>query len=170
MLAAEEAVDEQQAGHDGQQDEEEPRVGQEHQRRGAAHLAERDEGDEEVVLDAVPHRLDVRDHAADQAAVAAGVEERERLREQVRHQAVAEVAEDVLADLVRQPDAPVERDVGDDEEDREEGERPEGRSSVAGLDRPFDDGADEPGEARQGHRPEDAEDRAACCAAGDGGW
>ena len=156
-LAAEEGMDQQQAGDDGQQDQEQPGVGEQHQRCGAGHLAERDEGDEEVVLDAVAHRFDVRDHPADQAAVAAGVEERERLRKQVRHQAVAEVPEHVLADLVRQPDAPVERDVGHDEEDREEGERPEGRGAVARLDRAFDDRADEPGEAGQGHRAEDAE-------------
>jgi hypothetical protein len=155
--AAEERVDEQQAGHDGQQHEEEAGVRQQHQRRGRRHLAERDERVEEVVLHAVAHGLDVRDHAADEAAVAAGVEEGQRLRQEVRHQAVAQVAEHVLADLVREPDAPVEGDVGHDEEDREEGERAEGRGSVAGLDRSADDGPDEPGQAGEGERAEDAQ-------------
>lgn len=56
--------------------------------------------------------------------MAPSVEERERLREEVGHQAVAEIAQDVLPDLMGETDAPVEGDVGDDEEDREQGQGP----------------------------------------------
>ena len=56
--------------------------------------------------------------------MAAGVKERQRLREQVGHQLVTEVAQDVLADLVGEPDAPVQSNVGNNEEDREECQGP----------------------------------------------
>jgi len=112
-LVAEERVDKQEAGYNGQQHQEELRIGQQHEGGRAAHLTHGDEGDEEVILDAVAHRLDVRDHAADQAPVAPGVEKGERLREQVGHQPVAEVAEDAFANLVGEADPPVEGDVGD---------------------------------------------------------
>ena len=75
----------------------------------------------------------------------------------MRHQLVAQVPQDVLADLVGETDAPVKGDVGDDEEDREQGECPEGRWAVARRHGTLDDIAHKPGEGREGHRAEDAE-------------
>ena len=70
---------EEQAGHNRQQDEEEPGVRPEHQASRATHLAEGDECNEEIILDPVAHRLDVRNHATNKAPMAASVEERQWL-------------------------------------------------------------------------------------------
>ena len=149
---AEMAVDQPDDRRDGQHRAEKHRVRVEHHQPGDEHLDHLHEADEEHVLHAQAHRVDVRGHAADDAPEFRAVVETHRHALEIGEHVRAQIVDDGFAQVEDQPDAEVEIHACPEREQTERGRAQQRAAQVAVRDGTLDDPADHPGADRQLHR------------------